>query len=310
MSISENLETFLGKPVIDWEEGKAIEDPESAVFRLRHDEYEAKEEVWLKFFDSFLEDPKVSQLEALVLGAWPSAYDTSTKHIVDKLVASADRLINLKALFFGDITGEECEVSWIIQSDMTPLLDAYPKLEHLTVRGGTQLQFSSPLKHYNLKTLIVQTGGLSKTVIEEICKSELPELKHLELWLGVDDYGGDHSLEDLKPILEGDLFPKLKTLGLCNSKYQNAIAEAIVESSILSQLKVLNLSMGVLTDKGAEALLECKKIKKLKKLDLHHHYCSDKMMRKLEKLGIEVNLEEQQEGSEDDEYSYYVSVSE
>lgn len=310
MSISENLETFLGKPVVDWEEGKAIEDPEKVVYRIRHEEYEAEEEIWLKYFDSFLEDPKASQLQALIIGAWPSAYDSSNKHVVNKLISSADRLINLKAIFLGDITYEECEISWIVQSDITPLLDAYPKLEHLTVRGGTELKLSTPLKHYNLKTLIIQTGGLPKTVIKGICKSELPELEHLELWLGVDDYGGDHSLKHLKPILEDDLFPKLKNLGLCNSKYQDDITVAIVKSPILKQLDVLNLSMGVLTDKGAQALVECKKIKKLKKLDLHHHYCSNEMMEKLQNLGIDVNLDEQQEGDEDDEYSFYVSVSE
>lgn len=310
MSISENLETFLGKEVIDWEEGSQIEDPEAVTYRIRQSEYDTTKEVWLDLFNKFLQDPKVSQISALVIGNWPESYETSSSEIIDLLVSSADRLLNLKAIFFGDTTYEECEISWIIQSDMAPLLNAYPKLEHLTIRGGTKLKFT-PVKLYNLKTLIIQTGGLPKEVIQGVYDSELPELEHLEFWLGDENYGADTTVEDLAPILEGKLFPKLKNLGLCNSEYQNDIAQAVAKSAIVNQLEVLNLSMGTLTDIGAEALLNCSAIKKLKKLDLHHHYCSNEMMEKLKALGIEIDLSEQEKvDGDEDEPSYYISVSE
>lgn len=310
MSISENLETFLGNKVVDWEKDSKIEDPEAITYRIRQSEYDTTKEVWLDLFNKFLQDPKVSQISALVIGNWPESYETSSSEIIDLLVSSADRLLNLKAIFFGDTTYEECEISWIIQSDMAPLLNAYPKLEHLTIRGGTKLKFT-PVKLYNLKTLIIQTGGLPKEVIQGVYDSELPELEHLEFWLGDENYGADTTVEDLAPILEGKLFPKLKNLGLCNSEYQNDIAQAVAKSAIVNQLEVLNLSMGTLTDIGAEALLNCSAIKKLKKLDLHHHYCSNEMMEKLKALGIEIDLSEQEEvdGDEDEPY-YYISVSE
>jgi len=310
MSISENLETFLGNKVVDWEKDSKIEDPEAITYRIRQSEYDTTKEVWLDLFNKFLQDPKVSQISALVIGNWPESYETSSSEIIDLLVSSADRLLNLKAIFFGDTTYEECEISWIIQSDMAPLLNAYPKLEHLTIRGGTKLKFT-PVKLYNLKTLIIQTGGLPKEVIQGVYDSELPELEHLEFWLGDENYGADTTVEDLAPILEGKLFPKLKNLGLCNSEYQNDIAQAVAKSAIVNQLEVLNLSMGTLTDIGAEALLNCSAIKKLKKLDLHHHYCSNEMMEKLKALGIEIDLSEQEKvDGDEDEPSYYISVSE
>ncbi len=56
----------------------------------------------------------------------------------------------------GDITYEECEVSWINQADMSPLLAAYPQLEVFRVRGGTGLAFSK-IKHAHLTELGVET---------------------------------------------------------------------------------------------------------------------------------------------------------
>jgi hypothetical protein len=51
-------------------------------------------------------------------------------------------LTNLRAIFLGDITYEENEISWIEQSDVSPLLRAYPALEVSRVRGGNSLEFS------------------------------------------------------------------------------------------------------------------------------------------------------------------------
>ncbi|MFN8512832.1 MAG: hypothetical protein U0841_09645 [Chloroflexia bacterium] len=66
----------------------------------------------------------------------------------------------LTALFFGDIIVEESEISWIEQTDVSPLLAAFPQLEIFGVRGGNGLSFGQ-LRHDVLQTLIVETGGLS-----------------------------------------------------------------------------------------------------------------------------------------------------
>ncbi|MGH2549308.1 MAG: STM4015 family protein, partial [Thermomicrobiales bacterium] len=85
------------------------------------------------------------------------------------------------------------------------MLEAYPMLEVLRVRGGNSLKFSQ-IRHESLLQLTVEAGGLGRSVIREICRCEFPNLQHLELWLGVGNYGWDGGVEDLQPILAGTRF--------------------------------------------------------------------------------------------------------
>ena len=192
-----------------------------------------------------------------------------------------DKLSGLRAIFLGDIIYEENEISWIEQSDVSPLLQAYPKLEVLRIRGGNSLKFST-VRHDELKQLIVETGGLHRSVVREICQCGFPNLQHLELWLGVENYGWDGGVEDLQPILAGKHFPKLTYLGLRNSEIVDDIAPVVVNSPILGQLEVLDLSNGTLTDVGAQALLNMPGSIPLKELNLSHHYMTESMVEQLQ----------------------------
>ena len=229
---------------------------------------------------------------------------------MEALVAAREQLPNLKAIFLGDIISEENEISWINQSDVSPLFDAYPLLERFAVRGGTGLVFGS-LRHAHLKSLVIQSGGLDAGVVRAVSAAHLPELEHLELWLGVEAYGGNVTVDDLAPLLSGALFPKLSYLGLRDSEIADAIAAAVARAPVLERIRVLDLSLGTLTDEGAAALLASPAVARLEKLDLHHHFCSEAMMEKLRGLGIEVDVSQRQEEEEyDGERWRYVAVSE
>jgi len=205
---------------------------------------------------------------------------------------------------------EDCEISWIVQSDLTPVLNAFPKLEELKIRGSVGLRLRE-LKHANLCKLVIECGGLGKAVLMDIINSDLPELRHLELYLGEDNYGFDGSITDIMPLLEIGRFPKLEYLGLRDSEIADEIAEAVAEASILDQVHTLDLSLGTLSDKGAEALFKSSKIRKLKKLDLHFHYMSGSMVAKIKTLGISTDVSEQNEAEEyDGEAWRYIAVSE
>jgi hypothetical protein len=259
-----------------------------------------------------VQDPLAVKLEALVIGTWKDLIEggDNSSEVVNALVAVADRLPNLKAIFLGDILSEEYEISWISQSDISPILSAYPNLEWLQVRGGSGLQFS-PVYHDNLKYLIIETGGLSREAIAQICQLQLPNLEHLELWLGSDYYGGDSTVEDLQPILEGNLYPKLKYLGLRNAQYTDEIAEAVGRSRIINQLKTLDLSMGTLGAEGAEFLFSCAAIKTLDTLNVAENYLNDEDIAKLASLKINLIAADQKDIEEyDDEDERYCSVSE
>lgn len=306
--ISSNLDTFCGKTVVDiiFEDG--IKDLDKNVYRLKLD-YEALDsgEKMDDFIQNFAEAPFASKIEELIIGQWDydSSHDSSI--VVNKLVELKDTFKNLKALFIGDITYEEQEISWICQSDVSPILAAYPNLEFLQIRGGTDLGLSQ-LKHPNLKTLIIQTGGLPPNVVNDISNAELPNLEKLEVWLGSDAYGFESKIEDFENIINGGKFPKLMYLGLKNSIIQDEIAIKLAQSPILDQLHTLDLSMGVLTDKGAQALLDSPKIKQLTHLNLNHHYMSDSMMEKLRGLGISISMDDQEDVEDEDDR--YVEVSE
>jgi len=302
--VSERLQTFLNKPVQDFQPPTLI-DPEKFVYRLRVD-YEDEGVTISDLLEAFVRDPQCASVKELIIGQFNVDSSESSFEVVDKLIALKENFKGLKALFIGDITYEECEISWINQTDITPILKAFPALEHLQIRGGSALSFSE-LQHDRLTTLIIETGGLPPTVVTQVNAARLPNLQKLEMWLGSDDYGFDSTVEDFAPVLSGTVFPKLTHLGLMDSIIQDDLAIAVSQAPVLKQLKVLDLSMGILTDKGAAALLHSEGIRKLQHLNLRHHFMSEGMMEQLKTLGISVNIDDKEK--EEDDYRY-VEVAE
>lgn len=312
--IDEHVTEFAGRAVQDWNEESGIVDPGQYHYRIKMD-YD-DEGVWTDRLSAFLSDPKVSEVTGLIVGNWgevASGEDTITD-VVEALTAAREQLPKLTALFLGDITYEESEISWIIQGDISPLLSAYPELEHLRVRSGNELRLGT-LRHDHLKSLTIESGGLPVNVLREVLSAHLPALEHLELWLGTDRYGWDGSLDDLKPLFEGTLFPKLRYLGLRDSEIADQIAVAIADAPIIQQLDTLDLSLGTLSDEGATALLNSKHVPHLAKLDLHHHYLSEEMMSRLtsirsERTGdlLDVDVSDRQQARNMDER--YVAAGE
>jgi len=312
MTIEEHVTTFAGIPVIEYAPDKGIQSGGGVAYRLRVDweDYDAGRTL-SDLLPQFLADPAVGSVAGLIIGDWGgTAEGNDSAAIVEALVAARDTLSSLTALFIGEMVCEECEVSWINQSDMSPLWDAYPNLRHFRVRGGEGLGLGS-LEHDALESLVIETGGLDAEIVRDVAAAKLPRLTHLELWLGTDDYGANARPDDLEPILAGDRFPELRYLGLRNSYIADEIAKAVAEAPVLKQLDELDLSLGTLTDKGAQALLASPLVPGLKRLNLEYHYMSSEMMKKLESLSIEVNVDGQQEEDEYDGDTYrYVAVGE
>ena len=202
-----HLEKFANRQIVEFDSEVGIKDPKNIAYKLLSN-YDSTLSITEKL-TSLLQDSQVDKLEALVIGEWGESCSDDSSEIVNALVNAKNKLTNLKAIFIGDIESTECEISWIRQSDISPILRAYPQLEILQVRGGDGLQFNPPIRHNNLKALIVETGGLNSQTVNEICNLNLPELEHLELWFGTEEYGGDCSVENIKPIIDDLIFPKL-----------------------------------------------------------------------------------------------------
>ncbi|MFE3068394.1 STM4015 family protein [Streptomyces sp. NPDC059247] len=320
MTIGHHLQEFHGLPVFEFPDAEArveLPDAGAVAWRISSPTYcGPRDEPWGPRFERFLKAVDAGRVRALVVGGWNEAYDTSSAEVVTALIGANDRLSGLEAVFLGDMVMEDCEISWIVQSDVTPLLAAYPELRGLGVRGGTGLVFP-PVRHTGLRGLRVETGGLPAEVVRGIAGSDLPALEDLELWLGTDEYGGDGTTEDLAPVLDGASFPALRRLALRNSVIQDELAAAVASAPVVARIERLDLSMGVLTDEGATALLEGQPLTHLTHLDLSHHYVSDsvrlRVLAGLEPHGVTVDLSDEQEPEEDDEDGdvfRYVAVAE
>jgi hypothetical protein len=316
--------SFANLEVQEFQAEQALADPQQFAIAVRHDSDSWDDADPMQSFtgrwNALLSMPEAAQVEALVIGQWDNGEnvctgDTSSQSVVETLVSNRDRLPNLKSLFIGDIIAEECEISWLVQSDMSPILSAYPKLELLQVRGGEKLEFKAindDVRHDRLKALIVETGGLSRAIVHQIYAWEFPALEHLELWFGSENYGGDCWDRDLPPILEGLIFPNLTYLGLRNSQFANEMVDMLVRSPLLAGLQVLDLSLGTLTDEGAAKLLDCAAIHDLEILNVSESYLSGAMIDQLRSLDIEVIADDQREEEDDDDPAYrrYCVVSE
>lgn len=304
--IFENAKTFVGRRVTDFDAGKAAKHGSKHIYRIRSDweEQDFKPEL-----EKFLANDVAPKAVGLIIGAWhgdDSELDSS--EAISKLVENKERLPSLAALCIGDITSEENEISWIQQSDLSPLLKAFPNLQLLRARGGNGLAINQA-SHGKLRALALETGGMDVSVVRSVCTADFPNLEYLELWLGTEEYGGTCSVQDLQPIFSGNLFPKLKYLGLRNCDFADEIAGVIVNSPIIDRIETLDLSLGVLTDEGGQALLSLPQDGCLKRVSLHFHYMSSKMISRLKAMKLSIDLSRPNDMEEDDEWRF-VAVGE
>ena len=276
---------FAGKELYDYEPGQPLRDPSRYIPCVTSD-WEHEELQFGDLFPPLVADPNADQLTGLGLGGY--CYHFKTSEGIEYLVGVATQLARLRAMILG--ATDEFPISYLAQTDISPLWQAYPKLEILHLRGGNQLSLGE-LKHDYLQTLIIECSGLPVSVLKELARSHLPALTRLELFLGSAEYGWNGTVDDVRPLLSGELFPRLEYLGLCNSEIADDVAIAVAESPLLERIKVLDLSLGTLGDAGVKALLRNPAIEQLEQLNLDHSWLSGGVQKQLAKLPIEVDLE-------------------
>jgi hypothetical protein len=336
----DNLSEFAGLPVVDfpleepseeWRrrlrravgaDGDPVAEPSaaSAAWRLRVGGRTVMDHAELAdAFTRFLAEIG-DQVTAITLGTWIDG-DVSTP--VGLLAEHADALPNLRSLFVGDIHAHECELSWIGQTDLAPLVASFPRLEELAVRGASSALGDGELglhvpRHDALRSLTIQSGGLPGSVAREVASSGLPALEHLELWLGVGEYGGSTWPKDLEPVLSGEAFPALRYLGVRNAESVDGWIAALAEAPVLGRVEVLDLSLGCLTDRGGLELADrAAAFSRLRRLDLHHHYLGEETEERVRAAfagtGVEIDLDERLEPDtevDDEDPMYYTAAME
>jgi hypothetical protein len=234
------------------------------------------DESTVQYLDRFFDGVDASRVTALITGHLFGEIGPWTEVEKELLMERAPALPRLRSLFFAEYTGEETELSWIVQSDLAPLLHAFPGLTGFAVRGGQDLRFSG-LEHRSLRRLTVQAVALEAATASDLAAADLPALEYLELWPGGHQFVDPLAFEELEPLLTTENLPRLRHLGLRNSEESDAIVEVLADAPMTRGLRTLDLSLGTLTDAGARVLVESPAFAGLRRLDLRHHFVSPGM---------------------------------
>jgi hypothetical protein len=322
MDNDDHLPSFAGLPTLEYYSGLDVPDPTAVAWRLSYgglwangcpcrtctEDRRRRPEIVGRTcgmdLDGFVEQWGDAATALIISDGDDDAPD------IERIAAAIARMPRLRALFVGEVTDREAQISWVQQADVTPLLVAAPGLEHLQVRGSDGLEFTA-VRHESLRRLVFEGGGLPGGVARGVGASDLPALEHLELWLGTEYYGGSATIvDDLAGVLSGARLPALRYLGLRNAELADEVAAALASAPVVARLDELDLSLGTLSDTGAEALLTGQPLTHLRRLDLAHHYLSDDMAARIDEAlsGVDVDTSDRQEADEDSER--YVSVSE
>ena len=220
---------------------------------------------------------------------------------------------DLQRLHVGDVS-EDVDIGMHFVGDVgATITAAFPNLRSLRLHSGEdedEGEFGvAGLALPELRELAIETNVMSTARLEALLAAELPKLERLELWFGAEEYGADCSADDLESLLSGELFPKLRHLGLRNAEIADDIARAVVEAPIAKRLESLDLSMGTLTDDAARELAtHANRFEKLKRLSVDDNFLTAASLEPLRaRWGERLHSEEQKEL--EDDYRY-VSVSE
>jgi uncharacterized protein (TIGR02996 family) len=222
---------------------------------------------------------------------------------------------DLMRLHLGDVDPDSVDIAMHCIGDVGGLVtDGFPNLRFLRFHSGEyddeEHKFGvAGLALPELRELVVETNVMRTSRLEALLAAELPRLERLELWFGAEEYGADATIDDLEPLLSGDVFPTVRHLALRNCEFANDIARALPSSAIASRLESLDLSMGTLEDDAAIVLADQANVfSRLKKLSVDDSFLTATSLEPLRAKWRDALVSEEQKDTDDD--YRYVSVSE
>src|SRR5438128_2742802 len=106
MLIYENLHSFAGDAVIEWEPQVSLETGHDIFYRVRLSVSDLNSGVlWSDKFKDLLIQQNTEYITGLIIGCWEQPSEIATvQSVLAELVAAREYLPNLRALFFGDVT--------------------------------------------------------------------------------------------------------------------------------------------------------------------------------------------------------------
>ncbi len=271
--------------------------------KLSHNHYtnEAFKGSMAEVLTALLRHPSGRFVTELVFGFNNDPNEDSLDDLIAVLVKAAPP--TLRKLHLGDFQyPDETEMSWYHVGNLRKLWPAVPQLRSLIVQGG---EFETgPIDLPALTHAEFRTGGLSAASAKAIAAAKWPQIEHLEIWYGDDNYGGTAKVSDVAALLARTDLPKLTSLGLRNTELTDALCGVLPSARLLPQLRRLDLSMGTLTDEGAAVLAAHRDaFKHLATLDVSDNYLSKDGLAALKGLAKAVVSTDQRD-DDDPEYRH------
>jgi len=220
---------------------------------------------------------------------------------VIEVIAGGGAPPTLRALLLGDYIDEQRMISYFEVGRLAPLWRV-TSLRELVVHGVFDV---GTIDHPLVEHVEFQTGGLSPASAEAIAVARWPRLRHLDIWYGDPNYGGDATIVDVRPLLARTDLPELVHLGLKNAAFTDEICGQLATSPLMPQLRELDLSLGTMSDAGAEALAAAAEaFPKLARLDVSDNYLGDAAIAMLRRAfpAVALTTGAQRDGDEDDRF--------
>jgi uncharacterized protein (TIGR02996 family) len=275
--------------------------------RLSHDSYsdEEFEGKTADLLEQVLDHPSGRFVVEFAFMSNGDPNESDLQDLIDVLAQKAPP--TSRRLIFGDNVDQ---ISWHHTGNLEKLWKGIPSLRTLELETGhfEVGKMAAPA----LERAIFITGGLTKSCGLGIATARMPNIKHLEIYYGDDNYGGDCSVEEVLPILERTDLTHLEYLGLKNCGFADELAGVLRHAKVLKTLKTLDLSLGVLTDTGVEGLVAAKaSLAHLECLDLTRNFLTEAGKKAVKGLCKNVITADQEEADEDgDEVYRYVAIAE
>lgn len=275
--------------------------------RLSHNSYSgAQEEKTVDILEQVFEHPSGRYIVELNFMSNGDPNDNDLQDLIDMVGKKAPATV--RRIVFGDNVDQ---ISWHHTGNLGKMWKGVPNLKVLEIETG---EFEvGAMDAPALERAIFITGGLSKACGKHIANAKMPKIKHLEIYYGTDNYGGDCTVKEVKPLLERTDLKDLQYLGLKNSEFGNEMAKAVIGAKIVKQLKTLDLSKSTITDEGAQTLLDGKAtLKHLDCLDLSTNFLTKDGIKLVQGICKKVVTEDQQKPYDwgEGELHYYCDITE
>ena len=275
--------------------------------RLAHDHYgldyqdDGKLKDWdgslAKILEQLLKHPSGRYIVELTMNYNNDPNEDTLDDLIALLAKSAPKTI--RRIRIGD---DVDQISWYNVGNLGKLWKGVPHLRRFEIYAGSFTLGTIELPE--LTHAEFHTGGLAKASAKSIAAAKWPNIEHLDMWFGDDNYGGDASVKDIQPLLDRTDLKKLRYLGLRNAQFTDKLLEVLPKAKILKQLTTLDLSMGVLTDEGAKKLVEHKDAyQHLAVLDVSDTYLSKAAVKTLKGVAKKIVADDLRE-DDDPEYRY------